>query len=103
MRIQCWLSKKGDIISNENEIRLIPDILQNEDGYFFPVFSNCEQMGEKYGSNFSHIEKHFFEAISLAIAQENVSGIVLDAFTKPLVINKELYDFIGKLPSNIEE
>lgn len=94
---------KGDTLSTDNEIHLVPDILQNGNDFFFPVFSNCEQMGEDYGSHFSKIEKHFFEAMSLAISRENLVGIVLDAFSQSFVVEKELFEFVGNLPTNIEE
>ncbi|NLY81394.1 MAG: hypothetical protein GX078_01260 [Clostridiales bacterium] len=96
-------AKKGDTISTDNEIRLVPDILQNGEVYFLPVFSNCEQMGEDYGNHFNKIENHFFEAMSLAMAKENVTGIVLDAFSQSFVIDKELFESIGNIPTNIEE
>lgn len=96
-------ANKGDTVGTDNEIRLVPDILQNGDDFFFPVFSNCEQMGEDYGSHFSKIEKHFFEAMSLAMAKENVVGIVLDAFSQAFVVEKELFEFVGNLPTNIDE
>ena len=35
----------------EDETRLIPDILENNDNNFFPIFSTEEAMGE-YGDNF---------------------------------------------------
>ena len=59
-------------------------------------------MGTDYGNHFSKIEKHFFEAMSLANARENVEGIVLDAFTQPFIVKKDLFDIIGKLPSSLE-
>ena len=51
----------------------------------------------------SKVEKHTFEAMSMAMARENVVGLVLDAFTQPFVIKKELFEIIGKLPTNIDE
>lgn len=96
-------AKKGDTVSTDSEVRLTPDILKNGDDLFFPVFSNCAQMGTDYGAHFSKIEKHFFEAMSMASAHEEVAGIVLDAFTQPFVLEKDLFDFVGNLPSSIED
>ena len=93
----------GDVVQSLDDIKLIPDTLKNGDYLFFPVFSNCEQMGEDYGSNFSKVEKHFFEAMSMAMAREDICGIVLDAFTQPFVISKDAFEFIGNLPSEIEQ
>lgn len=92
----------GDTVTSAEDIRFTPDILQNGDLFYFPVFSNCDQMGTDYGNHFSKIEKHFFEAMSLANARENVEGIVLDAFTQPFIVKKDLFDIIGKLPISLE-
>lgn len=93
----------GDVVQSSGDIKLIPDTLKNGDYLFFPVFSNCEQMGEDYGKTFSKIEKHFFEAMSMAMVREDICGIVLDAFTQPFVISKDAFEFIGNLPSEIEQ
>ena len=94
-------AKEGDTFTPEQDMRFVPDILQNGDEFFLPVFSNAEQMGE-YGTHFSKIEKHFFDAMRLALGRENVCGIVLDPFTAPYVAWKEDFDFIGELPSMLK-
>ena len=38
--------KAGDEVTTENDIRFIPDTLQNGEAEFFPVFSSAEEMGE---------------------------------------------------------
>ena len=67
-------AKVGDTFTPQQDMRFVPDILQNGDEFFLPVFSNAEQMGE-YGNHFSKIEKHFFDAMRLALGRENVCGI----------------------------
>ena len=57
----------GDTFSPQQDMRFVPDILQNGDELFLPVFSSTEQMGE-YGNNFSTIERHFFDAMRLVLA-----------------------------------
>lgn len=96
-------AKAGDTITAEGNIRMIPDILQNGEELFFPVFSSNDQMGEDYGSHFSKVQKHLFEAMSMAMARKDVVAIVLDAFTHPFVIEKKLFDLIGRLPSQIDD
>ena len=92
------------VVKSKGDIRLAPDTLQGGDLLFLPVFSNCEQMdADGYGKHFSKVEKHFFEAMSMAMAREDVYGIVLDAFTQPFVVPKDAFDFIGKLPSELDE
>ena len=96
-------AKKGDTITTEGNIRMVPDILKNGEDLFFPVFSSNDQMGEEYGSHFSKVQKHFFQAMSMAMAREDIVGIVLDAFTQPFVIEKKMFDLIGRLPSQIDD
>ena len=84
----------GQSITNSDEVRLVPDILQNGDKFFFPVFSSAEEMGE-YGKNFSKIQKHILEVFPIARNNErNVDGIVLNAFSEPFVLNAELFDLV---------
>ena len=93
----------GMTLSNQDNIRMVPDILQNGDEFFFPVFTTDEEMGE-YGERFSKIQKHFLEAANLARNNEkDVTGIVINAFSEPFVIPKELFDVIWKMPSAIEQ
>ena len=70
--------------------------------FFFPVFTTVEEMGE-YGNDFSKIQEHFLTAISLARNNEKkVTGIVINAFSEPLVIREELFDIIAEMDSAIE-
>ena len=85
----------------EEDVRLIPDILMSDDDYYFPVFTSDREMGE-YGQHFSKVEKHFLEAIALARANEkDIKGIVIDAFTEPMVIDCELFEVIENLKSRL--
>ena len=79
-------------------MKFVPDILQNGEEFFLPVFSNQEQMGE-HSNHFSKLERHFFDAMRLALGREDICGIVLDPFTSPCVVMKEDFDFVGNLPS----
>lgn len=86
----------GSTFSNKNDVRMVPDILQNGDKYFFPVFSNVEAMGE-YGNNFSKVQKHFIEAIHMAkVNEKELEGIVINAFSEPMIIDKELFGIIER-------
>lgn len=83
----------GESFQNSNDIRLIPDILQKGEDFFFPVFSSPEAMGE-YGESFSKIEKYMNEAVIMAINNEkDVAGIVVNAFTEPFIIEKDFFNF----------
>ena len=92
----------GMEFSNQDNIRMVPDILQNGDEYFFPVFTSEEEMGE-YGERFSKVACHFLEAENMARNNErNVAGIVINAFTEPFVVPRELFDMIARIESAIE-
>ena len=93
--------KEGDTFSPQQDMKFVPDFLQNGDEFFLPVFSNQEQMGE-YSDHCSKLERHFFDAMRLALGREEVSGIVLDPFTSPCVVLKGDFDFIGNLPSMLK-
>lgn len=92
----------GQEFTANNNIRMVPDILQNGDNFFFPVFTSDEEMGE-YGEHFSKIQSHFLEAMNLARNNEkNVCGIVINAFSESFVIPIELFDIIAEMDSSIE-
>ena len=90
--------KAGDSFSTHQDMKFMPELLKNEGEFFLPVFSNMDVMGE-YSRSFSKIQRHFFDAMRLALGQEDVRGIVLDPFTSPCVVWKGNFDFIGNLPS----
>ena len=90
----------GQEVTSRDHIRMVPDILQNGDAFFFPVFTAAEEMGE-YGERFSKIQRHFLEAANLARNNEkNVTGIVINAFSEPFVIPKEMFDIIAGMESS---
>jgi hypothetical protein len=93
----------GMELTNQDNIRMVPDILQNGDEFFFPVFTTAEEMGE-YGERFSKIEKHFLEAANLARNNErDLTGIVINAFSEAFVVPKELFDLIFEMESGLKE
>ena len=102
--------KKGDLrslvgtkITSKDNVRMIPDILKSGEEFFFPVFTSAEEMGE-YGEHFSKLQDHFLAAVNLAKNNEkNVSGIVINAFSEPFVIPKEVFDIIAKMDSSLGE
>lgn len=82
------------VFTTQDEVRLVPDVLQNGEDFFFPIFSSTDEMGE-YGDSFSKIEKHIADVIPLARNNEKcVKGIVLNAFTDPFVLDAGLFDLI---------
>ena len=96
-------SMTGMEVKTSDEVRMVPDILQNGDEFFFPVFSSAEEMGE-YGDSFSKVQMHFLEAANLAGNNEkDVTGIVINAFSEPFVIRKESFELIADIQSSVEE
>ena len=91
----------GQVFTTVDEVRFIPDILQNGDDLFFPVFTSEEEMGE-YGDGFSKVEKHFLDAISWA-KHNDVVGIVIDAFSEPFIVSAEMLDVIAEMDSSVGE
>ena len=90
----------GKTFTNKDEVRLVPDILQNGDDYYFPVFTTEEEMGE-YGTHFSKVPGHFLKAVNLARNNEkDVAGIVINAFSEPFVITMEMAELIETMESS---
>ena len=89
----------GKTISNQDVIRMVPDILKNGEQFYFPVFTTAEEMGE-YGKSFSKVQKHFLEAVNLARNNEKkVVGIVINAFSGAFVVPVDMFDMIASMPS----
>ena len=89
----------GEEYVSQEETRMIPDILQSGDDFFFPVFSSTEEMGE-YGDHFSKVEMPFLRAINLARNNEKqVKGIVINAFSEPFEIPTEIFEIIENMES----
>jgi hypothetical protein len=81
----------GEEVVSKDNIRLVPDILKNDDGYFFPIFSSVEAMGE-YGNGFSKVQKHISEIVPMARNNDReLAGIVLNAFTQPFVVPADMW------------
>ena len=96
-RLAAMDLKIGEEFTSHDQIRMIPDILQSGDEFFFPVFSTQEAMGE-YGNEFSKVQKHFLEALVLAKNNEkDLAGIVINAFSEPYILDKELWNLFDKM------
>lgn len=100
------VNKEGVIIQGseaDEEAVLVPDVLENEGYAFFPVFSNEEKITGDYESKVKKVEMNFLEVIDLAKSMPDIAGIVIDAFTAPYILEKEMYDVVASLPSKIKE
>lgn len=91
----------GEKINTKGAMRLIPDVLQSGDEFYFPIFSTVEAMGE-YGESFSKVQHSVLKAISMAKNNEkNISGLVLNAFTEPFILDKDLWNAFEKMESSL--
>ena len=91
----------GTTIQTKAKIRMIPDILKRGDLFYFPVFTSVEEMGE-YGDHFSKFQQDFLVAINLAKNNaNNVVGIVVNPFSAPHVVERDIFDVIKKIPSRL--
>lgn len=95
-------AEKGERVSNDDPVHMIPDILKNPDGKkYFPVFSCEKQMPDDYRKDFSNAVIPFMECVaSFEESKDNLDGIVLDAFTVPVILNRDIIEIAKKLPSN---
>ena len=94
---------KGKTFSNTASVTLVPDILENGERLYFPVFSSREEMGE-YGKHISPVPRTFLDAITLAKNNEQKPvAIVVDAFTHPYALPADLYKVVEGCRSRIRE
>lgn len=95
----------GKTFTSRQNIRMVPDILQKDGEFFFPVFSAEEEMGE-YGKRFSKIRDRFTNVIRLARNKKHegkeLAGIAVNAFSAPFIVPKGLFEFVEKLPSRVK-
>ena len=90
------------VLSDEDQARLVPDILLHDEEFFFPIFTNEEAMGE-YGNGFSKVQKHILEVIPLARNNDkDLAGIVLNPCSEPFVLDKEIWDIVENMKSRIQ-
>ena len=91
-------SNVGDELSLSNEVRMRPDWLQNPNTnkLYFPIFSTIEDATEEYSSNFSWINMDIDTCINFVEDNEECSGLILNAFTTPIVIEDDIYKILKK-------
>ena len=90
-------------VSESEEGKVRPDILQGSDGeYYFAVFSRKEQIPPEYASQVRCLRLPILRCLKLAHEAEGVAGLVLDAFTGPMLLPFEVADQLAKIPSNLK-
>ncbi len=70
------------------------DILKKGDKDYFPVFSNKEEIPENYNKKLCENTLPFLKCIERVVADDKIYGIVLDPFTRPMVLPKDILEII---------
>ena len=77
-------------------------VLKIDNKFFFPVFSAADEM-RKSGDNSTAVKCTFLYALSLAMnSKEEVSGIVINPFTEPFVVDREFFGVLKEMESSLE-
>lgn len=97
MKEEFLKAKKGDVITLNEELRMQPDILVNNDVYFFPIFSSKEQINPDYEKNFSWISMDILECINLLKSNDKANKFILNAFSHQLVLDADLVSIIENI------
>lgn len=95
-------SKAGDTVTASDPIRFRPDILKKGEKCFLPIFSNKEQIPNDYRENFSTISVTVLQCLEMAKKNEKICGLVLDAYTTPVVLEYPIADLIPKFESKLK-
>ena len=76
--------------------RLKPDILQKGDDYFYPCFSNEQEIPKEYYDRFSWLQLPVTDFLFAVEGRGRfpLRGIVLDAFSESVEIDKEAFEAI---------
>lgn len=93
---------KGEVISSKKNLRMQPDLLTSDDGTFFPIFSDLQQLPAEYAEQFSTVTLPAVHCIEMALSIKDISGLVLDAFTEAMLIPKASAALIPKMKSHLK-
>ena len=95
--------QQDEAFEMNDDMWMVPAILENEGNPYFPIFSNMAAMGD-FGDNYSKVQKHILEVIPLAREnQVELKGIVLNPFTQAFALEPRLWDIIEHLKSRIKK
>lgn len=86
----------------QEETDMLPCILGNEEGAFLAVFSNESEMGERFkDAAIGHVS--FMDAVKMAKDDDELKGIVVNAFSEPFVVYKDVFGAIEKCPQIVDD
>ncbi len=90
-----WVPMSSETEAGE-QTSPVPYILKCDEEYYFPVFSDAEEMGE-YKEKPANIRVPFMEAYSMAkelLQQQELAGVVVNAFSESLPLPWDLLKVI---------
>ena len=91
--------KFGDEFQLPEQVRMVPDYLQDPEGkLYLPIFIQEEQVDKEYHDHFSGAWLHISEVIDLyRHPREKLEGILIDAHTYPYILSEELIQIIENI------
>ena len=98
-RAKVWVPFNASLMDGgdgQEGARLKPDILRKGDDYFYPCFLTEQDIPRDYYDRFSWLQLPLTDCLSVAeeIGEFPVRGIVLDAFSDPVEIDKGAFEAI---------
>ena len=96
---KVWVPFNASLVNGsdgQEGARLKPDILQKGDDYFYPCFLEIQDIPKDYYDRFSWLQLPLTDCLFAAEGMESlpVRGIVLDAFSDPVEIDKGAFEAI---------
>ena len=96
---KVWVPFNASLVNGsdgQEGARLKPDILRKGDDYFYPCFLEIQDIPKDYYDRFSWLQLPLTDCLFAAEGMESfpVRGIVLDAFSDPVEIDKGAFEAI---------
>ena len=96
---KVWVPFNASIVNGsdgQEGVRLKPDILRKGDDYYYPCFLTEQDIPKDYYDRFSWLQLPLTDCLFAAEGMESfpVRGIVLDAFSVPVEIDKGAFEAI---------
>ena len=96
---KVWVPFNASIVNGsdgQEGVRLKPDILRKGDDYYYPCFLTEQDIPKDYYDRFSWLQLPLTDCLYAAEGMESfpVRGIVLDAFSDPVEIDKGAFEAI---------
>ena len=96
---KVWVPFNASIVNGsdgQEGVRLKPDILRKGDDYYYPCFLTEQDIPKDYYDRFSWLQLPLTDCLFAAEGMESfpVRGIVLDAFSDPVEIDKGAFEAI---------